>query len=343
MAVKERAVSSVPAFGASADPAVVPGGPVLIALAAAAIVSGRAALLYTADIAAVVVLAAALLALLRKWLGPLPAGASFLLTGTLGLALQLFMAAYTPEWRAEMGADGLFFAVFLFCGPAAARVAEGRPTFSPGKLWLFALGGLTLGLTRECLASGTLFGVRLFDGVSSSFGFSASGRPGISGLFLAALFLALWGLRERRLFPYTTRDGLRIGAYAALTTLLSAWAAGGLRRVLPASPAFLGDLLALLIAALLVLIGGAAMPKEAFFRDGVLTACCALAAVWASRAESYALLWMPAAAAGVLALTFFLFAPLYGRTDNIHLPAPFRTAPATMLLIAGALVALSVL
>ena len=239
MAAKERAVSPVPASGASADPAVVPGGAVLIARAAAAFVSGRAALLYTVDIAAVVVLAAALLALLRKLLGSLPAGASFLLTGTLGLCLQLFMAAYMPEWRAEMGTDGLFFAVFLFCGPAAARVAEGRPAFSPGRLWLFALGGLTLGLARECLASGTLFGVRLFDGLSSSFGFSASGRPGLSGLFLAALFLALWGLRERRLFPYTTRDGLRIGVYAALTTLLSAWAAGGRRHALQTMPRFL--------------------------------------------------------------------------------------------------------
>ncbi len=341
MAAQERAVSPLP--GASVESAVVPGGPVLIGLAAAALVSGRAALLVIADVAAVVMLAALLLTLLRKGLGPLPAGASFLLTGTLGLCLQLVMAGFAPTWCAEMGADGLFFAVCLFCGPAAARIAEGRPAFSAGRLWLFALGGLTLGLARELLATGSLFGVRLFGGISSSFGLTAAGRPGLAGLFLTALFLALWGLRERRLFPYTTRDGLRIGVYAALTTLLSAWAAGGLRRVLPASPARLGDLLALLIVALLVLIGGADMPKEAFFRDGVLTACCALAAVWASRAASYALLWVPAAAAGGIALAFFLFAPLYGRTDNIHLPAPFRTAPATMLLIAGALVALSVL
>lgn len=185
--------------------------------------------------------------------------------------------------------------------------------------------------------------MELADGVSESFGFSTAGRPGLSGLFLAALFLALWGLRERRLFPYTTRDGLRIGVYAALTVLLSAWAAGGLRQVLPASPAFLGDLLALLVTALLVLVGGAVLPRERFFRDGVLTACAALAAVWASRADAAALLWIPAAAAGILALAFFLFAPLYGRADNIHLPAPFRTPPAVMLLITGALVALSVL
>ena len=33
----------------------------------------------------------------------------------------------------------------------------------------------------------------------------------------------------------------------------------------------------------------------------------------------------------------------YGRADNIHLPAPLRTPPAVMLLITGALVALSVL
>ena len=74
-----------------------------------------------------------------------------------------------------------------------------------------------------------------------------------------------------------------------------------------------------------------------------LTACAALAAVWASRVDAAALLWIPAAAAGILALAFFLFAPLYGRADNIHLPAPFRTPPAVMLLITGALVALSVL
>lgn len=338
MAAPERAGAFSPSAAAT-----VPGGPVLIGLAAAVMAGGRAALAYMADIAAVVLFAAALLALLRTFLGPLPAGAAFLVTGALGLCLRRLMAAYTPSLLMEMGAEGLFFVVFLFCGPAAAALAEGKPGFSIRRVWLFALGGLILGLAREFLASGSLFGVELADGVSESFGFSTAGRPGLSGLFLAALFLALWGLRERRLFPYTTRDGLRIGVYAALTVLLSAWAAGGLRQVLPASPAFLGDLLALLVTVLLVLVGGAVLPRERFFRDGVLTACAALAAVWASRADAAALLWIPAAAAGILALAFFLFAPLYGRADNIHLPAPFRTPPAVMLLITGALVALSVL
>lgn len=337
MAAPERAAAPSPA----ARPTV-PGGPVLIGLAAAVMASGRAALAYMADIAAVVLLAAALLALLRRGLGPLPAGAAFLLTGTLGLCLHRLMAAYTPSLLAEMGANGLFFAVFLFCGPAAADLAEGKAVFSPRQIWLFTLGGLTLGLVREFLASGRLFGVRLAEGVSASFGFSAMGRPGLPGLFLAALFLALWGLRERRLFPYTARDGLRMGVAAGLLTLLAAWIAGILRRLLPDPSAFFGDLTALCIAALLVLIGSAVLPKERFFRDGVLTACAALAAVWASRADA-ALFWMSVAAAGMLALAFFLFSPLYGRTDNIHLPAPFRTAPAVMLLITGALVALSVL
>ena len=324
MAAPERAGAFSPSAAAT-----VPGGPVLIGLAAAVMAGGRAALAYMADIAAVVLFAAALLALLRTFLGPLPAGAAFLVTGALGLCLRRLMAAYTPSLLMEMGAEGLFFAVFLFCGPAAAALAEGKPGFPIRRVWLFALGGLILGLAREFLASGSLFGVELADGVSESFGFSTAGRPGLSGLFLAALFLALWGLRERRLFPYTTRDGLRIGVYAALTVLLSAWAAGGLRQVL--------------VTALLVLVGGAVLPRERFFRDGVLTACAALAAVWASRVDAAALLWIPAAAAGILALAFFLFAPLYGRADNIHLPAPFRTPPAVMLLITGALVALSVL
>ncbi len=337
MAAPERAVAH------PAPPATVPSGPVLIGLAAAAMASGRASLAYIADMAAVVILSAALLALLRKSFGFLPAGAPFLLTGTLGLCLDRLMTAYSPSLRTEMGGEGLFFAVFLFCGPAAAELAGGRPAFSVPRVWLFALGGLVLGLFRECLASGTLFGVTVMNGLNSSFGLTPTGRPGLAGLFIAALFLALWGLRERRLFPYTTRDGLRIGLEAGLLVLLSSWGAGLLRRLLPAPSASYGDLLALCTAALFVLIGGTLLPKERFFRDGVLTACCALMAVWASRDNSAALFWIPAAAAGVTALGFFLFAPLYGRTDNIHLPAPFRTAPAVMLLIAGSLVALSVL
>ena len=333
----------VSAAGRPAAAATVPGGPVLIGLAAAAMASGRASLAYIAGIAAVVLLSSALLGLLRRVFGPLPAGVPLILTGTMGLGLDWMWAAYAPSLRTEMGAAGLFFAVFLFCGPAAADLAEGRPSFSCGRIWLFALGGLLLGLFREVLASGTLYGVAVLDGLNSGFGLTPSGRPGLAGLFIAALFLALWGLRERRLFPYSTRDGLRIGAAAAPLVLLSSWGAGILRRFLPDPAAPYGDLLALCVIALFVLIGGAVLPKERFFRDRVLTACCALAAVWASRAEAAALFWIPAAAAGVIALVFFLFAPLYGRTDNIHLPAAFRTAPAVMLLIAGALVALSVL
>ena len=48
MAAQERAVSPLP--GASVESAVVPGGPVLIGLAAAALVSGRAALLVIAGL-----------------------------------------------------------------------------------------------------------------------------------------------------------------------------------------------------------------------------------------------------------------------------------------------------
>ena len=176
MAAPERAGAFSPSAAAT-----VPGGPVLIGLAAAVMAGGRAALAYMADIAAVVLFAAALLALLRTFLGPLPAGAAFLVTGALGLCLRRLMAAYTPSLLMEMGAEGLFFAVFLFCGPAAAALAEGKPGFPIRRVWLFALGGLILGLAREFLASGSLFGVELADGVSESFGFSTAGRPGLSG------------------------------------------------------------------------------------------------------------------------------------------------------------------
>lgn len=149
---------------------------------------------------------------------------------------------------------------------------SGRGPYSGGTACLFRRSALAVCSRRsyagisERIARHRLFVRRpAVRRISSSFGLTAAGRPGLAGLFLTALFLALWGLRERRLFPYTTRDGLRIGVYAALTTLLSAWAAGGLRRVLPASPARLGDLLALLIVALLVLIGGAAMPERSVF------------------------------------------------------------------------------
>ena len=78
MAAPERAGAFSPSAAAT-----VPGGPVLIGLAAAVMAGGRAALAYMADIAAVVLFAAALLALLRTFLGPLPAGAAFLVTGAL--------------------------------------------------------------------------------------------------------------------------------------------------------------------------------------------------------------------------------------------------------------------
>ncbi len=264
---------------------------------------GRAALAYMADIAAVVLFAAALLALLRTFLGPLPAGAAFLVTGALGLCLRRLMAAYTPPCSWKWGRRACFCR-FPLLRPGRGGSRGRKPGFPIRRVWLFALGGLILGLAREFLASGSLFGVELADGVSESFGFFDSGAAGAIGIIPSGLVPGPVGLRERRLFPYTTRDGLRIGVYAALTVLLSAWAAGGLRQVLPASPAFLGDLLALLVTALLVLVGGAVLPRERFFRDGVLTACAALAAVWASRADAAALLWIPAAAAGILALAF---------------------------------------
>ena len=106
MAAPERAGAFSPSAAAT-----VPGGPVLIGLAAAVMAGGRAALAYMADIAAVVLFAAALLALLRTFLGPLPAGAAFLVTGALGLCLRRLMAAYTPSLLMEMGAEGLFFVV----------------------------------------------------------------------------------------------------------------------------------------------------------------------------------------------------------------------------------------
>ena len=103
MAAPERAGAFSPSAAAT-----VPGGPVLIGLAAAVMAGGRAALAYMADIAAVVLFAAALLALLRTFLGPLPAGAAFLVTGALGLCLRRLMAAYTPPCSWKWGRRACF-------------------------------------------------------------------------------------------------------------------------------------------------------------------------------------------------------------------------------------------
>lgn len=321
---------------------------VLLCLLAAVMTSGRAALLYLADGALVILLAAVLLWLLKKVTGVLPAGVSFLMTGALGGVLRLLMAAFVPDWLPLMGPEAFYWAVFLFCGPAAAALAEGTPSLSPGRVWLLGLGGLLLGLLREFLSAGTLFGVRLLPGetysrLSASFGLSAAGKIGVTGLFLAGVWLAVWGVGERRLFPYFIRDGFRLGWTAALTAALSGWLAALLRLAAGDVLPFLGTWAPLFFTALLFWLGGQLLPREPLFRDGVLGALCAYCVMAVSPSAGWAILWQPAAAAAVLGAALCLFAALYVRADNIHLPGPFRTAPATVLLLAGALVALAVL
>jgi hypothetical protein len=321
---------------------------VLLCLLAAVMTSGRAALLYLADGALVILLGAALLWLLKKLTGAVSPAVSFLLTGALGGVLRLLMAAFTPDWLPLMGPEAFYWAVFLFCGPVAAALAEGNPSLSPGRVWLLGLGGLLLGLLREFLSGGTLFGVRLlpeevYSGLSASFGLSAAGKIGVTGLFLAGVWLALWGVGERRLFPYSIRDGFRLGWTAALTAALAGWLTALLRLAAGDVLPFLGTWAPLFFTALFFWLGGQLLPRQPLFRDGILGALCAFCVMSVSPSAGWETLWMPAAAGVVLGAALCLFAALYARVDNIHLPKPFRTAPATVLLLTGALVAFAVI
>lgn len=337
------------AGGKNAVPAATcPASVVLICLLSAVMTSGPAALLYIADGAVVVLAGAVLLWLLKKVTGVLPMGVSFLVTGAMGGCLRLLMAAFLPDYLALMGSAGYFWAVFLFCGPVAKSLAEGLPSLSPGRVWLLGLGGLLLGLIRECLSAGTLFGVRilpanLYSGLSASFGLSAAGKIGVTGLFLAGLWLAVWRVGERRLFPYSIRDGLPLGWTAAGTAALAGWLAALLSLAAGDSLPFLGTWAPLFFTALLFWLGGQVLPHQPLFRDEVLGALCAWVVSAVSPAQGWGILWRPAAAGAILGAAVCLFAALYARVDNIHLPKPFRTAPATVLLMAGVLVAFTVL
>lgn len=332
----------------TAPAAVCPAAAVLLCLLAAVMTSGRAALLYLADGALVILVGAVLLCLLKKVTGVLPLGISFLLTGTLGGCLRLLMAAFVPDSLELMGPAVYFWAVFLFCGPAAASLAEGAPSLSLGRVWLLGLGGLLLGLIREFLAAGTSFGVQLltedlYSGLSASFGLSAAGKIGVTGLFLAGVWLAVWGVGERRLFPYSIRDGFRLGWTVAVMAALAGWLAALLRLAASDSLPFLGTWAPFFFTALLFWLGGQVLPRQPLFRDEVLGALCAFGVTAVSPTRGWDILWQPAAVAAVLGTAICLFSALYARVDNIHLPKPFRTAPATVLLLAGALVAFAVL
>lgn len=314
----------------------------LLCTAAAAAVSVPAALLYAAGLSVTLLLTAAVLAVLA----PLSSGtrslSALLLAAALGGAMRMLLSAYTPDWCAAMGPPVLYYAAFLLCAPVAEQLADDPGRAGLRRVGLPALALLVSGIVRELLSAGTLMGVRLMKPLSPSFGI------GVLGLTAAGLILALFCLREHPVFAYSVRGGCAAGVSLFVSTAVCGVLFSLICRLLPV-PERLLPLLAVLLTGLAALAGGRLLRGSdlwsAPFADRVLPIASALAILTVYRVGwNWAqTIWMPVASAAVLGLALCLIAAAMTRIDNIHLPAPFKSAPAVLIAAGSVMLALSVL
>ena len=314
----------------------------LLCVAAAAAASVPAALLYTAGLSVTLLLTTAALAVLAPLSGGTRGISALLLTAALGGALRMLLSGYAPDWCAAMGPPVLYYAAFLLCAPVAELLADAPERAGFRRLGLPALALLVIGIVRELLSAGTLMGVRLMSPFSAAFGI------GVLGLTTAGLIIALLCLRKHPVFGYSVRGGCVAGVCLFVGTTVCGILFSLVCRLLPI-PERLFPLLAVLLTGLAALAGGRLFRGNDLwgppFADRVLTVASALAILVVYRSGwSWAqAVWMPVAAAAVLGLAFCLIAAAMTRIDNIHLPAPFKSAPAVLVAAGTVMLALSVL
>lgn len=310
-----------------------------VAASAAATVTG--ALLYIAAVSVTLLITTLVAALLRALPRRMNGLIALLLAAALAGALRTLLAARAPAWLEAMGPALLFEAILLLCAPVALTLAAAeKAPFSRTVLPAAAL--LVTGAVRELLAAGTLMGVRLLPaGVSPDFGLGAL------GVITGGLVMALFCLRERDVFRYSIREGCAAGG----CTVMLAAAAGLLMQAavrLAPLPERVWPLLTVLLVGLLAALGARLMPEGMWrepFGDQPLWISAVIAVLTVLSREGVwwqGAVWQLAAAA-VLGGALCLVAALMERVNNIHLPAPFRLAPAVVVAAGAALLAFAVL
>lgn len=299
--------------------------------------------------AALLTIAAVCLTLAVTWLLALflrPLGGSWSTALCLavdgGIAWGLWeLLSLRESWSIWRGPQWLFAAALLLCAPAATALAADKREGTPPPS-LLKLGGVVLliGLIREVLGAGTLFGIRLLPAFSDSFLYGAA------GILTAGLCLPLAGWRERRLFRCPDWECLSAGAAGGVRTLLGGIPGVLLLWLIPDAP----PLAILILTSVSVGVFGALL-EGAYHQeggrlamgDGVL-AVAAIMALQAARSATGWWLWSSPLWTGLLVgLGLSLFVVLYNRIDNLHIPAGMRTVPATLVVVGGIMLAFQVL
>ncbi len=170
---------------------------------AAACTTVRVTLLLLELTAVVLLLCAGLARLLRPLAGRGTPLALAVFAVALAGAMHMALLAWRPAWWAELHMPQYYLTAFL-AGAFAAQECAWMEHLHRYGWWALAL--LVLGCLREWLAYGRLMGVRLFwDGLSQDFG------VGGLGLILAALLLAVCGLRQHWSWNYSIRESASAG------------------------------------------------------------------------------------------------------------------------------------
>lgn len=242
----------------------------------------------------------------------------------------------------------LLFSAILLAAPAAvswmehAAQDEGNapplhtamPLFhSLSSTLLFFLFILVNGALRELLAAGTLFRIQILPAsVSPDFGYGAS------GIILSGLLAGLWGWRTRKTFTLPMRDILPAAVTVGWQTLVTALPGTLLLYLMPSVSFYVILLLTAVTACLLYLL----------FPSGTDCSLAAGAILLAGISlylspDSWFILLVPLWSGALYALALLLFAGLYSRMDNMHLPERVKTTAATFTMVGIAMLGLSVL
>lgn len=286
----------------------------------------------------------AVLCLLARLLRSAGRGWSLLvcLAAAGGFAWGLWMLFSLREsWQEWRGPQWLFAGELLLCAPAAVDLMAEREEHG-NRPNLFRLIGVVLliGVIRELLGAGTLFRIRLLPAVSDHFLYGAA------GILIAGLCLPLAGWRERRLFRCPDREVLSAGLAGTVRVIVAGIPALLLVWLIPDAPPWAATWLT--VAS----IGAAGVLLSRFCRqegsrmvmaDGVFAVAGTLA-LNAARKTDGLWWWLSPLWAGVLTgAALCLFIALYARIDNLHIPKPLKTAPATLIMAGAAMLALQAL
>lgn len=320
----------------AAKPAGISTAAAFFCVLAAACATVRSALLLLEMSAVVLLLCAGLKRVLRPFTGRGTPVASAVFAAALAGVMHMALLAWRPLWWEELSLPLYYLAAFL-AGALAAQERAWHEELLRFGWWALAL--LIIGGVREWLTDGRLMGVRLlWDGISADFGL------GGLGVMLAALLLALFGLRQHWSWNYSIRESTQAGGLLFACTGIAGIAAYLLCRL---DMAIWGETFwpALTLGAVLLVGRGIVRDsrRQDMLADPALAAA-GYAALLIIR-EGTGIWWQTlllilgtALLTGVLLAAFGAVAV---RLDTPGLPARFKTSPVLLLCIGTALYAFS--